>query len=260
MERFQANFIFVSEIAKNYQCNPTNLTDKIVDEGVRPVSGPGIDNNLIYIFKREDIAKLDMKFVIQKKGYQTKTGRPKKGTSSKWDDHPLLMDATAIAEQLGTTVQKVSRLARDGYLKPYEHKGVLGNKRLFEVTQFQAYLKAFRENPDLVSLAVTLIEIEENEALFKSNWVKSKRIAFIKDGLDGLYLKRKQLEEIMKFKDYAMSTRDIVEHTGVDRSVVQNKHKLGYLKPISGPGIDEFGNFFYSLENIMEVFPDAIFN
>lgn len=257
---FKAEYIYINEIAKQFGVSPTNLAYKIIDAGITPVSGPGIDNNLLYIFKRAEIDNADLSTIVNNENYVAKTGRPKKGIPTKWDDHPLLIDATAIAEQLDTTVQKVSRLARDGYLNPYEHKGVLGNKRLFEVIQFRAYLKAFRENPDLVSLADALIEIDENEALFKSNWVRSKRIAFVEDGLEGLYLKRNQLDEIVKFKDYAMSTRDIVEHMKVDRSVVQNKHKLGYLKPISGPGIDAFGNFFYSLENIVEVFPDAIFN
>lgn len=109
----------------------------------------------------------------------------------------------------------------------------------------------------MVNLSDALIEIGENEEHFKANWVRSKRIALVEDGLEGLYLKRNQLDEIVKFKDYAMSTRDIVEQMRVERSVVQNKHNLGYLKPISGPGIDGFKNFFYAKKDARYLFPEA---
>ncbi|MCC5796355.1 MAG: TniQ family protein [Methylophaga sp.] len=255
LEQFQTSFIFVNEIAKQYQCNPTNLSDKIIDEGVRPISGPGIDNNLVFIFKREDVEALDMASVIHKTGYKTKTGRPKKGTPSKWDNHPPLHDAGAIAEFLGTTIQKVSRLAKHGFLEPYDHKGILGNKRFFGVSQFKAYLNKYRDNPELITFEEALSVIGETAAQFKANWVLSKRIAFIEDGLEGRYLDRRQLDELRKFKKHAISTRDAAAQMGVDRSVIQNKHKFGYLKPISGPGIDEFGNYFYSKQDVEKVFP-----
>lgn len=253
-EQFQNQYVFVNEIAKAHQINPTNLAEKIKDEGLKPVSGPGVDNNLVYIFKRDEVDRLDMETVIQKKGYQTKAGRPKKGTPSKWDDHPPLIDATAIANHLGTTVQRVSALARKGYLKAYQHNGELGNKRFFELSEYEAYLKRFRENPDLASFDEALAMLDEDELQFKSNWVRSGRISFIEDGLKGRYFDREELEALREFKQYAISTRDAAAQLGVNRNVIQNKASLGYLYPISGPGIDEFKNYFYEKDDIRGLF------
>lgn len=255
LDLFTERFVFVNEIASKYDTKPTPLAAKIESEGVNPVSGPGIDNNLVYIFSRKEVEQLDIAAVIQKTDYQNRTGRPKKGTPSKWDNHPPLHDAGSIAEFLGTTIQKVSRLVKNGFLEPYDHKGLLGNKRFFEVDQFKAYLDKYRDNPDLIAFEVALNVIGENALQFKRNWVKSKRIAFIEDGLGGRYLDRTQLDALCEFKKYAISTRDAAEQMGVDRSVIQNKHKLGHLKAISGPGIDEFENYFYSRRDIHEVFP-----
>ncbi len=257
-DNFHANFVFVNEIATEYDTGPTSLAAKIASEGIEPVSGPGIDNNLLFIFPRKAVEKLDMEAVIQKTDYQNRAGRPKKGTPSKWDDHPPLHDAGAIAEFLGTTIQKVSRLAKNGFLEPYDHKGLLGNKRFFEVTQFKAYLNKYRDNPDLIAFEDALSVIGETDLQFKANWVKSKRIAFIEDGLDGRYLDLKQLDALCEFKKHAISTRDAAEQMGVDRSVIQNKHKLGHLKPISGSGIDEFGNFFYAKNDVRALFAKAV--
>jgi hypothetical protein len=257
LARFMEKYVFVNEIAINYQCNSTNLADKIMDEGISPISGPGIDNNLLFIFKRSDIERLDIKMVIHKSGYQSRVGRPRKG-SSKWDSHPALIDAASVATRLSTSVQKVSRLVRDGLLEPYDHKGTLGNKRFFEVSTFEAYLNKFKDNPALVTFDDAQRITGETELQFRSNWIKSKRISLILDGLNGRYISRKRLDEILAFKKYAISTRDAAELLGVHRSVIQNKHKLGSLKPISGPGIDEFTNYFYEKQQVREIFPDTM--
>jgi len=57
---FTSRYVFVREVALALKVNPTNLAEKLMDAGVRPVSGPAIDGGLVYLFLRADLAGIDV--------------------------------------------------------------------------------------------------------------------------------------------------------------------------------------------------------
>lgn len=58
------------------------------------------------------------------------------------------------------------------------------------------------------------------------------------------YLDRKKLHQLKAFKSDAMSIQEASKLKGVDRSYFSNLIKLGHIIPVSGPGVDGYGNFF----------------
>lgn len=85
---------------------------------------------------------------------------------------------------------------------------------------------------------------------FYYNWIRSRRLKVIKDGLGNEYVDFKQLVKIKKFKEKALSGADAAELLGVEKYVINNLRKQSKLRPISGPGIDDFKNYFYKRQDI----------
>lgn len=244
---FNNNFVFISELASDYACNPTNLSEKIMDEGVKAVSGPRIDGNKVYIFNRKDILNLDMLTVISKRRYETNTGR--KPSRARESNYQYLIEAYSLlttsdaAGLLGVSTQQLARLMRLGYLKPESHADLPLTKRYIRQSVLDAYQKKYIDNPFLTPLRNALKSLNEEYPRFYNNWVKPKRIKVIDNGLGDLYIDLKVLKEIRKIKRKAMTTTDAAEYLGVERYVIQSLIKQGKIQAISGPGKDKYPNY-----------------
>ena len=75
VEEFNDNYILVGALAKLHDLNATNLSEKLAELNVLPISGPKIDGALVAIYSREDISELDFSQVKEMENYSTKTGR-----------------------------------------------------------------------------------------------------------------------------------------------------------------------------------------
>lgn len=251
---FNQQFVFIKELASQLKTNATNLADKIIDEGILPVSGPSIDSNLVYIFHREDIDTLSLASIAHKKLYKSRAGRRTKEqhqlSPKSAFEHLTLLDADQAKDILDTSIQKISRLVKKGLIAAVDHRGLLGNKRFFEEKEIMRYLGVFQNNPNLISTEFAAKQLNESPTRFQNNWVKFKRLKIVEDGLDNKYVSKDELEKIAIFKQSAYSAADAAERLGVDRSYISNLKKLGKLTPISGPGVDDYGNFFYAKNDI----------
>jgi endonuclease III-like uncharacterized protein len=78
LARFKAKYILPSEIAELFQTNVTNIAERIKHLGIKPISGPTIDNGLVYVFERKDIISINKQQLDKVQGYQTRTGRQKR--------------------------------------------------------------------------------------------------------------------------------------------------------------------------------------
>jgi hypothetical protein len=71
-------YILPSEIAELFQTNVTNIVERIKHLGIKPISGPTIDNGLVYVFERKDIISINKQQLDKVQGYQTAIGIPKR--------------------------------------------------------------------------------------------------------------------------------------------------------------------------------------
>lgn len=249
---FRKENILPREIAAKHGLNVTNLAERLMQAGVTPVSGPFIDNGLVYVFRRSHVNQIDLQALLAKDvAYPTRTGRPKKGEQSlRTTAKNIYLDAHAVGEILGggVSVQKVSRLVKGGFLRPVEHTGELGNKRYFTREEVQRYLTAYRDNPDLLRLDDVLVWLDLPENRLVVDWIRPSRLKLIEDGLGGRYAKREDLKRIKAFRIHAVSTRELADLVGKTRHDIGNAIRLGKLSAISGPGIDEFSNYMFDRE------------
>lgn len=254
LEKFNHYYVFVTEIAKTHGCNPTNLADKIIDEGIKPASGPNVDGNLLNVFLRSDINKLDMHHIINKIKYDTNTGRKSKQTRKKSYLELVeilnLVPSTEAANILGVSIQQLSKLVRKNYLKIEKHSSIPAYKKYIRLTEIEEYEARYKSNPNLVSKSYAANFLNESETRFYNNWVKYKRLELVNDGLDNDYVDKKAIEEIKEFKKQALSTAEACAVLGVKKYEIDNLRKLGKLIPVSGPGVDPYGNYFYKKKDI----------
>lgn len=142
-EKFTRTYVFGGELARLAGDDPRRFSEKIRDEGIEPVSGPGIDGGLVFIFKRHDVEKLDLKRVAEKRGYRTNCGRRDLKTAAKHKTkHERLgwMNSTEAAKYVGLSVQKMASAVRKKHLKAVVHRGSLGNRRFFRKRDLDAYM------------------------------------------------------------------------------------------------------------------------
>lgn len=248
LTRFKNKYILPNEISEIFQTNATNITERLKHLEIYPVSGPTIDNGLIYIFERKDITKISKQQLDKVKGYPTHTGRPKTGQITlKRKAKTEYMDAKAVAELLGdsTNIQNVSRLVKMGFIKAVNHNGELGNKRYFETKEVLLYLSKFRNNPLLIKLEDIPKWLSIKKRRLDIDWLKSGRLKLIDDGLGQHYAHLDDLKKIKKIRVHTFSTQELAESVGKTRHDINNAIRLGKIQPISGPNIDGFPNFFF---------------
>jgi hypothetical protein len=253
---FNRQYVFIKEIATQYKCNATNLADKLIDEGIEPVSGPKIDKNLVYVFRRGDIKDIDLEKIIKKDSYKSRTGRIAKSdydeSHKKLIDDLSLITSTAAAKLLNISSQRLGKLLKSGELSLYEHSTLPKYKKYLERSDVDAYLQRYRNNPDLITYEDAAVQMGETTSRFYSTWVKFKRIEVIDDGIGNKYIPLEKLLELKKFKQNAISIAEAADLRGVDRSYFSNLIKLGKMQPISGPGVDNYKNFFLSRKEVEE--------
>ncbi|WP_297810804.1 TniQ family protein [uncultured Methylophaga sp.] len=251
---FHENYVLISELAKDCETNPTNLSEKIIDEGISPVSGPLCDGNKVYIFKRSDIRRLDMLSVVNKKKYDTNTGRKPKRTHRAYYQTLIedlsLLTSTEAAKFLNISSQKLAILIKKNYIKLERNPELPVSKKYIRLSQLRTYRIRYLNNPYLMSFNKASNSLNESTTRFYYNWIKSRRLKVIKDGLGNEYVDFKQLVKIKKFKEKALSGADAAELLGVEKYVINNLRKQSKLRPISGPGIDDFKNYFYKRQDI----------
>lgn len=254
VEDFHQKYVLISELAKDYETNPTNLSEKIIDEGVRPISGPRYDGNTVYIFKRSEIQQLDMLTVVNKEKYDTNTGRKskraKKANYLSVIQNLSLVTTPQAAVILNISSQQLSRLIKNNFIRVEKHPDLPLNKKYIKRSQLQRYIMKYRNNPFLMPFSKASERLNESHTRFYYNWIKYRRLSVINDGLGNEYVHFQQLKKIIKFKQNALSGADAADLLGVQKYVIDNLRKQKKIKPISGPGIDGFNNYFYKRQDI----------
>jgi excisionase family DNA binding protein len=247
LDEFARSYVFVKELASKLRVNPTNLAEKLMDSGVPAVSGPRVDKGLVYLFRRDDLALIDLQAVAEKGGYLTLTGR--KPTERKIQSPRRYLRSADVAKALGVSIQMLSRIERAGLLKRSMVEGHLANTRLYLVRDVQQYIGRFRDNPDLITLDQASAMLDEKPGYFHRKWVRTGRLEAVTDGLS-LWYRRSEVEALRMEKRSLLTVSEAAALVRGDNSTIENWKKMGRLKPVSGPKIDGSKWYLYSRNDV----------
>src|SRR5690606_1054780 len=115
LHEFDNKYTLVALLAKQLKVNPTNLVEKLVSIGIKPVHGPHIDSTPINIFLKTDVQHISTADLEVIQHYPTRTGRQKDKLESitTSTDYYSLKEAAAL---LGISPNKVAVLVQRGIL------------------------------------------------------------------------------------------------------------------------------------------------
>ncbi len=220
--KFNDLYIFGGSLAKQYGYNSTNFSEKIKSLGIEPVSGPGIDGGLTYLFKRKDVSQVDYSKIKNIQYYSTNVGRKYKGKKSIKLNYKTVTETSKI---LGISFQKVVTLIRSGHLHRVYNMHRAGRVSLDSIEQ----ILSMQNNKHLIVLKEASKQVGETEHSFYWAWIESNFIDYINTGLEK-YISKSDLKKIIKFKSKYISSVEASEIAGHHRSYLPNLEKQGLIK------------------------------
>lgn len=196
--RFAETYAVVTQIAAATKANPTNLSDRLIAVGLVPVSGPKIDGGLVYMFKREDLARIDLQEVLSRPGYKSRAGRPRQGTEDLRRLPDDVVDASTAAQDLGVSIQELGVLARTGALTEHPDSRRRGNRRYYYRNQIAELAGRYTGNPGLVPIEVVAAQLGRPVASLYMKEVRSGRLRVDRSPLGRAYLRRDEVGEVFE--------------------------------------------------------------
>ncbi len=223
--RFNEKYIFAGKLAKENNCSRSSLAMKLIASGVKPVSGPGVDKGLTYLFKRSDISSIDMNKVIKMKNYPTNTGRKKKSPKNK-NANKQSIPLFSAAYQLEISIPKASSLMKRGFLK--ESDSTFRQKRV-TIDSFE-FVKGIQQDTSLVTLKQASLAVKEHEKTFLRHWVNTQFITLVENGIDR-YISKKDLTKVRRIKKKYLTSKEAGVITNTHRAHMLNLEKQKLIKP-----------------------------
>ncbi|MCB0744445.1 MAG: hypothetical protein KDC67_11115, partial [Ignavibacteriae bacterium] len=220
---FNRKYVFAGALAKKYKINNTNLAEKMISQGITPVSGPNIDGGLTYLFKRSDVAKISMKQLSTLENYPTKTGR-KKGDPKKIKD-PLSVNLEVVKEKLKISNSKLIGLIDKGILKMQPNK-----VREVRITKssFDKICKIL-DSQELVDLNQAIDKTKESKIAFYKRWINTGFVNLIDIDIKK-FISKDDLKKIQQFKSKFVTCEEGGQITNTNRTYLPNLEKLGKIK------------------------------
>ncbi|WP_083844250.1 TniQ family protein [Pseudogulbenkiania sp. NH8B] len=224
LHAFQRTYIFIRELAKQLACNATNLADKLMSVGLKPVHGPGVDKGLIYVFKREEVEAIDLTAIAAQRSYQSRCGRGHKLLVKRIESKRLA--ATVACQFLDIKPHQLDTLCHLGFLTPSQTEG--DGLLYFEAADLENYLADYRKNSDLILMASAKESLKKEGARFWQDLIRLGLISLISDGLTD-YCQKDQLQAAIASRKSMLSTAELSTLSGVKKARIRWESKYGCL-------------------------------
>jgi hypothetical protein len=166
--RFDHLHVFASAIAASHRTPLRTIAARLRSAGLAPVSGPGIDGGVTYLFRRGDVDRVDLTSVLSA-AYRSLAGR-KRG--SQLATVPALWNGRQTAEHLELSERRLREIVRTGWLAP---TGVHRRRQMFMRSAVED-LRA-RLNNDFMPLAAAAHRLGQSIPQFRKTWIETGLVA-----------------------------------------------------------------------------------
>ena len=202
---------------------------------MKPISGPSIDGFGHYLF---EVPPQEVLTDLSKHPFGPSDGKVQAEAEEKgWVKYEQ------VAQRMGVDISSVLLWAGSGLLSP-----VGSSAHYFEpdvVDEFVAGHILSREAAEILNIRKPLLR----------KWIRQRRLACVSgpsiDGGKRYLFQRQEVERLRP--ENVLTTRQMAKQLGVSRQHVTTLVKQGKLKPISGPGIDDFGHYLFTKQSGSQV-------
>jgi len=220
VDRFVSEFVFASVLAKKHGCAVTTFSSRLRSAGIEPVSGPGVDGGLTYLFRRQDVAGLDLQR-IGTSDYRSPAGRKPISARTSSDDVSL----SAAAGMLGVSPRAMRKVVSGGWVQPAAS--------VVRVQQYStAAVEGLRDRlqQDYLPLSAAAEELGQSEFQFRRVWVGTGELQTFSFA-DQPLIRRSDFARIRELWKTHRTGPDIGRRLRRHLSVCGNLEKIGTLEP-----------------------------
>jgi|GEM_PF-5011377 len=236
LETFNQRYVFGSALAREYGVSITTFSSRLRSAGLTPISGPGIDSGIGYIFYRKDLTKIKIQGVI-KNPYHSPAGRRKYGSSISLS---LPMSVAQAATILGISARSVRSIVRQNWIVPIDP-----NARYLHFKKASINALASTIKQDFLEIQEAADSTRQSLNAFRKTWINTTFIRCHKFANQFLIRKR-DLKKIMAIWEEAATGSVIAEDLGRERWLCVNLKKMGRLQPLHILGSQNKKVYLYS--------------
>jgi hypothetical protein len=222
LDVFHRNFIFASALAANYGAARTTLSSRLRSAGLDAISGPGIDGGVTYVFRRAELAELDLIGILNQP-YRSPAGRKKQAESVRLAE---TLSRRAAAAMLGLNGRELRKAIADGWISPIStsptHWGFEPNR----ITELQGRLRdCYRDLSDAAK------PTGQSVPEFRRTWIDTGFAAVRRFGTR-LLIEATDLDRIVAIWNEAATSTAIGRGLSRGRWLCPNLQKMGMLQPV----------------------------
>ena len=219
LDLFLREYAFASEFSKKLGAAPTTLASRLRHAGIQPVSGPGIDAGVTFLFRRSDVEAVDLAKLLAEP-YFSPAGRRRREVIAN-----ARMTSSEAAAELDLPTKAIGELVRDGWLEPLKRPS---RNRRFDRRAVEAVKHAIAHS--FVDVDEAAARLGQSRQAFLRTWSISGVIK-IRRFIDRLLVPEEDLERIEAMWCDMATAAHIGASLGRDRTLCPNLEKMGLIEP-----------------------------
>lgn len=243
VSEFCAKYVATLALAKKFETSPRYLTNILEMEGVAPVPESIVDGKPSYfVFKRRDIDRIKLDELIKAKRHEISL-------------HSELRDIAAAADFLNTQPEILSDLAANGVITTWSSRTrQLSYKNCFTEIQLRRLLGKVESYVGLVTANVAAKICKRSSSPFNDRFVKTNVLTVVHVAGDRRrFFHRTEVEELAERMRSLVGAADVRATLKLSETQLIRLIRSGELTPVSGPGVDAFGNNLFSKADIAAI-------
>lgn len=225
LHEFDNKYTLVALLAKQLKVNPTNLVEKLVSIGIKPVHGPHIDSTPINIFLKTDVQHISTADLEVIQHYPTRTGRQKDKLESitTSTDYYSLKEAAAL---LGISPNKVAVLVQRGILSKDKSDPLSVQIQ----TSSLLSLKKKLDSEDHIPYSEAAKQLSCPINWMKKYWCETGFLQ-IEDLVYWKFVNKYELTEVLKLKEEYITGAEASTLLGMRHSHITNLQSQNLITP-----------------------------
>lgn len=240
IEDFKSKYIGAGILAFEAGTSIEFLVESLKSQNINPVSGRSIDGGPQYIFRRSDLAGLNLRRVIAASPI-LRSRRPK----------IYSVGVEQAARILDLNKKTISTLVADGILRPYanDQNGNCGYR--FNRTYIERHKAQFPDLTDLLSLRAAAERLEITIKILRERWMKTGYLPYVvsKDG-NKRFLCKSNVDQIAGFMAKVVNRSEAAAFLGVSYQDINKLVHKGLVRKIANPYPKAISNILISKSDL----------
>ena len=164
---FEREFVFGSALAASIGASATTFSSRLRSHGVRPVSGPGIDSGVTFVFRRCDLEGIDL-VEVATTPYRSPAGRKRLADRPSAES---ILSTPDCAKALGIPVRLVRSVVHEGWLSPRDP-----DARYLTFNADVVYTLADRIHGHYLTAATVARSLGQSDREFRATWLDTGHV------------------------------------------------------------------------------------